>query len=203
MTSPSYWQDAITYLSAKDQILAQLINKYRDELLVNLGNPFQTLIRAVIGQQISVKAAETIWQRLHQKLTTISPRNFLTLSEEELKICGLSKQKMAYITNVANAFEQEILTPNQWQEMSDQEVVRQLIQIKGVGQWTAEMFLIFYLHRGDVFPIADVGLINAVQLHYGDSTKAEIVYRSQQWRPYRTVASWYLWLSLEPVTVQY
>ena len=203
MTSPSYWQDAITYLSAKDQILAKLIYQYRDETLVNLGNPFQTLIRAIIGQQISVKAAETIWQRLKQNLTTISPANFLLLSEQELKECGLSRQKISYITNIANAFEDGILIPNQWQEMSDQEVVRQLIQIKGVGQWTAEMFLIFYLHRSDIFPIADIGLINAVQLHYGDSTKAEIIYRSQQWRPYRTVASWYLWLSLDPVIVQY
>jgi DNA-3-methyladenine glycosylase II len=203
MTSPSYWQDAVIYLCAKDQILAQLINNYQSEQLTNVGNPFQTLIRAVVGQQISVPAADAVWQRLRKKLPTISPRNFLILRKEELKKCGLSRQKIDYITNIANAFEKGILTPNQWQEMTDKEVVKQLIQIKGVGQWTAQMFLIFHLHRCDVFPLADLGLIKAVQLHYGNLTKAEIIEQSQQWKPYRTVATWYLWLSLDPTTVQY
>ena len=203
MTSPSYWQDAVIYLCAKDQILAQLINNYQSEQLTNVGNPFQTLIRAVVGQQISVPAADAVWHRLRKKLPTISPRNFLILSKEELKQCGLSRQKIDYITNIANAFEKGILTPNQWQEMTDKEVVKQLIQIKGVGQWTAQMFLIFHLHRCDVFPLADLGLIKAVQLHYGNLTKAEIIEQSQQWKPYRTVATWYLWLSLDPTTVQY
>ena len=203
MSSPSYWQDAVIYLSERDNILAGLIKTYPQEALTNLGNPFQTLIRAIVGQQISVKAADSIWLRLKQKLPIISPINFLLLSQQELKQCGLSRQKIAYMTNIANAFEQGILTPYQWHNMSDKEVIKQLIQIKGIGTWTAEMFLIFHLHRSDIFPLADIGLINAFRLHYGDLTKAEISKYSEKWKPYRTVATWYLWLSLDPVSVQY
>lgn len=203
MNSPFYWQDAKIYLSAKDEILAKLITTYPQEVLTNFNNPFQTLIRAVVGQQISIKAAHSIWLKLRQILPNISPTDFLMVSEQNLRQCGLSRQKLNYMTNIANAFEQRILTPEQWQNMSDKEVIKQLIQIKGVGQWTAEMFLIFHLHRSDVFPLADIGLINAFRLHYGDLTKAQISKYSEQWKPYRTVATWYLWLSLDPVTVQY
>ena len=203
MSSPFYWQDAKVYLSTRDEVLASLINKYPQEALTNFDNPFQTLIRAVVGQQISLKAADSIWLKLRQILPAISPNDFLIVSEQELKQCGLSRQKLAYMTNIANAFEQGILTPNQWQNMSDKEVIKQLIQIKGVGQWTAEMFLIFHLHRSDIFPLSDIGLINAFRLHYGDLTKEEIGKHSEKWKPYRTVATWYLWLSLDSVTVQY
>jgi DNA-3-methyladenine glycosylase II len=203
MNQPFYWQEATSYLSSKDETLAQLIQDYPDEILISINNPFQTLTRAVIGQQISVKAADAVWQRLREKLPQISPPDFLTLREEELKQCGLSRQKIAYLTNIAQAWENQNLTPEQWSEMTDQQVIEQLIQIKGVGQWTAEMFLIFHLHRPDVFPLSDLGLINGVKLHYGNLTKSAIVNLSQRWKPYRTVATWYLWLSLDPVTVQY
>ncbi len=201
--SPPYWQDAIAHLSKNDRIMAELIQKYPQEKLTCLGNPFQTLIRAVIGQQVSVKSAESSWQKLKQKLVKITPNDFFNLTEEELIQCGLTRQKRAYLKNIANAFEQSVLTPNQWQEMNDEEVIKQLVQIKGIGPWTAQMFLIFYLNRADVFPIADIGIINAVKLNYGDSTKEQILTRSLDWKPYRTVASWYLWLSLDPLTVQY
>jgi DNA-3-methyladenine glycosylase II len=203
MNKPSYWTEALTYLSAKDEILAQLIRGYPDEVLISLNNPFQTLIRAIVGQQISVKAADAVWQRLVKKLENISTQEFLALGEEELKECGLSRPKIAYITNIAKALENKILRPEQWSEMTDKEVIRQLIQIKGVGQWTAEMFLIFHLHRPDVFPVKDLGLINGIRLNYGNLSEAEIIYLSEKWKPYRTVATWYLWLSLDPVTVQY
>jgi DNA-3-methyladenine glycosylase II len=203
MNNPPYWQEAITYLSAKDQTLAELIQDYPHQILTRLHNPFHTLMRAVVGQQISVRAADAVWHRLVAKLGNISPQAFLSLTEQELKECGLSRQKIAYITNIANAFESKILIPQQWEEMNDKEVVQQLIQIKGIGPWTAEMFLIFYLHSPDVFPVTDLGLINGVKLHYGNLTKPEILDLSQTWKPYRTVATWYLWLSLDPVTVQY
>ncbi len=203
MTHPSYWQTATNYLYTKDQLLARLIDSYPNEILTNLNNPFHTLIRAVVGQQISVKAAETVWHKLRQKLSTISPQAFALLSEADLKSCGLSRQKIAYMSNIAHAFEQGLLKPNQWHQMSDKQVIKQLIQIKGVGAWTAQMFLIFHLHRPDIFPMADVGLINAVKFRYGDLTKDQIINRSQQWKPYRTVATWYLWLSLDPITIQY
>lgn len=200
---PSYWQDAIAYLNCTDKIIAGLIVSYPDEVLTNQGNPFQTLIRAVVGQQISVKAAEAIWQRLTEQFETISPSQFLTVEVEQIRQCGLSRQKIDYIMAIARAFEEETLTPSRWEKMSDEEVASQLIKIRGIGKWTAEMFLIFHLHRPDIFPLTDLGLLNAIQLHYGSLTKSEILTLSQQWQPYRTVATWFLWRSLDPLTVQY
>jgi DNA-3-methyladenine glycosylase II len=201
--TPPYWQDATIYLSKTDEIIAQLIASYPDEVLKNHHNPFHTLMRAVVGQQISVKAADAVWQRLEGQLETISPPQFLAVGEDALRQCGLSRQKISYLTAVARAFEEGILTPTTWQKMSDDEVVRQLVGIRGIGKWTAEMFLIFHLHRPDVLPLADLGLLNAIQRHYGSLSKTEILALSQRWQPYRTVATWYLWRSLDPVTVQY
>ena len=199
---PPYWQEAITHL-LRDEVMAGLISSFPDEVLKNHGNAFHTLIRAVVGQQISVKAAEAVWQRLEAQLKTISPQQLLTVREEVLRQCGLSRQKISYLTAIASAFEQEILTCNQWYEMGDEAIVRQLIGIRGIGQWTAEMFLIFHLNRPDVLPLTDLGLLNAIKLHYGNISKSEMLTLSQQWRPYRTVATWYLWRSLDAMTVQY
>ena len=200
---PSYWQDALAHLNRTDKVIAGLIVSYPDAVLNNQGNPFQTLMRAVVGQQISVKAAEAIWQRLSGQLETISPSQFLIVEKELLRQCGLSRQKIDYITAIAHAFESETLTPSRWERMSDEEVSSQLVSIRGIGQWTAEMFLIFHLHRPNVLPLSDLGLLNAIRLHYGSLTKSEIFTLSQRWQPYRTVATWYLWRSLDPVTVQY
>ncbi len=200
---PSYWQDAIAHLTLSDEVMAGLIVSYPDAALKHQGNPFQTLIRAVVGQQISVKAASAIWQRLERQLQTISPSQFLTVAEEQLRQCGLSRQKIDYLTAIARAFEEQTLTPSRWERMSDEEVVSQLVSIRGIGPWTAEMFLIFHLHRPDILPLSDLGLLNAIRLHYGNLTKSAILTLSQRWQPYRTVATWYLWRSLDPVTVQY
>ncbi len=206
LNSPVYWHDAIVYLSAKDKILADLIALYPDAILTNHHNPFSTLMRAIVGQQISVKAADAVWQRLSTLLGSISPENYLALTEEELRECGLSRQKISYITNIAEAFEQGTLNPNDWQIMDDEAVLKQLMAIKGIGIWTAQMFLIFYLQRPDILPLADLGLIKAINSYYGQSrqlSKSEILELSQQWKPYRTVATCYLWRSLDPVAVQY
>jgi DNA-3-methyladenine glycosylase II len=200
---PSYWQDAVAHLTLRDEVLAGLIVSYGDEVLLSQGSPFQTLIKAVVGQQISVKAAEAIWQRLKRQLETISPKKLLTVEAEQLRQCGLSRQKIDYLTAIARAFEEETLTPSRWSRMSDEEVVSQLVGIRGIGQWTAQMFLIFHLHRPDVLPLSDLGLLNAIRLHYGSLTKSEILTLSSGWQPYRTVATWYLWRSLDPVAVQY
>jgi DNA-3-methyladenine glycosylase II len=200
---PSYWQDAISHISRSDEVIAGLIASYPDAILINRGNPCQTLIRAVVGQQISVIAADTIWQRLEKQLKTISPGQLLAVEEEKLRQCGLSRQKISYIISIARAFKEGILTPNTWEQMSDEEVISQLVAIRGIGKWTAEMFLIFHLNRPDVLPLSDLGLLNAIKIHYGSLTKLEILTRSQLWQPYRTVATWYLWRSLDPVTIQY
>lgn len=206
MTCPDYWIKAQEYLKVKDEILAKLIALYPDETMINYYNPFYTLVKAIIGQQISVNAANSISQRLESLLGTISINSYLQAEFEALRQCGLSRQKISYITNIAQAFQESILTPDSWSSMSDEDVTSQLISIKGVGPWTAQMFLIFHLHRSDVFPQADLGLINAIKRHYGASgtlTKEQIKELSKQWKPYRTVATWYLWRSLDPLPVQY
>jgi DNA-3-methyladenine glycosylase II len=200
---PDYWQDAISYISRKDEVMAGLIALYPDAALINLGNPCQTLVRAVVGQQISVKAADTIWQRLERQVEKILPEQLLAVGEENLRQCGLSRQKISYIIAIASAFEAGMLTPNTWQQMSDKEVINQLVAIRGIGKWTAEMFLIFHLNRPNVLPLSDLGLLNAIRVHYGSLNKLEIITRSQLWQPYRTVATWYLWRSLDPVAIQY
>jgi DNA-3-methyladenine glycosylase II len=203
MMIPPYWQDATTYLTLRDEVMAGLIASYLDEVLLNYDNPFQTLIRAVVGQQISVKAADAIWQRLEKVLETISPSQLLTVGEDDLRLCGLSRQKIGYLSAIATAFEEGILIPSTWKKMSDDEVISQLVGIRGIGKWTAEMFLIFHLHRPDVLPLSDLGLLKAIRLHYGSLTLSEILTLAQRWQPYRTVATWYLWRSLDPVAVQY
>lgn len=202
---PPYWQEAIAYLAPKDRVIAELIVSYPDAVMRNYNNPFYTLMRAVVGQQISVKAASAIWQRLEKQLEVIYPSQVLAVEEDQLRQCGLSRQKISYIREIARAFEEKILTPNTWETMSDREIVNQLTTIRGIGQWTAEMFLIFHLHRPDVLPLSDLGLLKAIQLLYGDRfvKKAEILELSQKWKPYRTVATWYLWRSLDPETVEY
>jgi DNA-3-methyladenine glycosylase II len=206
VTTPPYWQTAIDYLTEQDEILGNLIGLYPTERLTNHHNPFHTLARAVVGQQISVKAADSIWSRLEKHLETISSESFLRLEMETLRGCGLSRQKVEYLTAIANAFHEGTLTPDQWAEMSDGDVRRQLVRVRGIGPWTAEMFLIFHLHRPDVFPLGDLGLINAIQGAYADErplNTEEIRQLAKRWQPYRTVATWYLWRSLDPVPVQY
>lgn len=204
--TPSYWPEAVAYLAVKDRILAQLMRAYPDVSLTHSGNPFYTLVRSIVGQQISVRAAESVWGRLELLLSEVTPQVYLKLEEDRLRNCGLSRQKIGYIRNIAEALENGLLTPEQWSKMSDQEVSQQLIKVKGIGQWTAQMFLIFYLHRQDVFPLADLGLVNAIQRLYGQEkslSRAEITELSARWQPFRTVATWYLWRSLDPVVVQY
>jgi DNA-3-methyladenine glycosylase II len=139
-------------------------------------------------------------------LGDISPQNYLALDESQVRECGLSRSKIRYITNIAQALEQGVLTPLTWHSMTDRAVAEQLISIPGIGMWTAEMFLIFHLHRADILPLGDIGLIKAIELHYAAGnklTKAEILDLARPWQPYRTVATWYLWRSLDPHPVQY
>ena len=206
MSSPIYWQDAKEYLRSNDAILADIIALYPSETMINYHDAFLTLVKAIIGQQISVSAANAINQRVESLLGEITPENYLETDPQLLRQCGLSRQKIAYITNITQGFKDGILTPQTWSDMTDKAFIDQLTSIKGIGPWTAQMFLIFHLHRRDIFPLADLGLINAIQLHYGSEkalSKGEIKELSQRWKPYRTVATWYLWRSLDPVPVQY
>ena len=206
MTAPAYWQKATDYLATKDQIIASIIASYPNEVMTNNQNPFSTLVKAIVGQQISIKAAATICQRLEALIGNFSTEHYLLAKEDDLRQCGLSRPKIRYITNVANALESGKLTPATWSSMGDDEITKQLMSISGIGTWTAQMFLIFHLHRADILPLGDIGLINAIKLHYGsgqDLSKSEIKKLAQVWQPYRTVATWYLWRSLDPIPVQY
>ena len=175
MTCPSYWKEAIQYLSTQDEILAKIITAYPDETLLNSHNPFQTLMKAVVGQQISVKAAAAIGQRLHSLLGEITPQQYLTASEDDLRQCGLSRQKISYLSHIAQAFINDQLTPQDWPSMSDEQVAQQLTAISGIGVWTSQMFLIFHLHRPDILPLSDVGLVKAVQQQYGQAEKTLLI----------------------------
>ena len=206
MTTPPYWQEATDYLADKDQVIARLIANYPDEVMTNHQNPFSTLVKAIVGQQISIKAASKICQRLESLIGDFSSELYLKAQEGDLRQCGLSRPKIRYIANVAHALEADQLTPSTWSNMSDDEVAKQLMSISGIGTWTAQMFLIFHLHRSDILPLGDIGLINAIKLHYNsgeDISKSEVKKIAQVWQPYRTVATWYLWRSLDPIPVQY
>ncbi|GAB4532771.1 MAG: DNA-3-methyladenine glycosylase [Pleurocapsa sp.] len=206
MSSPPYWQQAINYLATKDRVIGNLIAAYPNEALSNNNNPFHTLVKAIIGQQISVKAASAICQRVESLIGHFSTKNYLLAEESDLRGCGLSRSKILYITNVANALESGKLTPLLWSTMSDDEIAKQLMSITGIGIWTAQMFLIFHLHRADILPLGDIGLIKAINFHYGSEkqlSNSEIGKICKVWQPYRTVATWYLWRSLDPIPVQY
>ena len=206
MNYPPYWSRALAHLATRDRIMANLINIYPNGMMLSNQNPFYTLTKAIVGQQISVKAASAISKRLESTLGTWSTEQFLIAKESELRQCGLSRPKIRYITNVAEALESGKLTPATWSEMSDEEVAKQLQSISGIGIWTAQMFLMFHLQRADILPIGDVGLRKAMEKNYNQGkslTKEKIEKIAEKWKPYRTVATWYLWRSLDPMPVQY
>ncbi len=217
--------------------MKQLIARYEGETLVARGDGFYTLVRAVVGQQISVKAADSVWAKLAKVVNPMTPENLLRKRETTLRGCGLSGQKVAYARNVATFFvERGIDTPppvggrlgggrmeplspaapppqtspvgggSYWDALTDEEVIRELTRIKGIGSWTAEMFLMFHLLRPNVLPLKDLGLLKAIDLHFTGGKRlkpAEYEKIAEKWAPYRTVATWYLWRALDPVPVAY
>lgn len=205
--SPSYWPQACAELSAADPIMAELITRYEGELLCSHGNAFQSLLRAIVGQQISTKSADAVWGRLTEPLEHISPEQVAKLSLEALgtgKI-GLSRQKIAYVQSLTQHFLSGEIDPLAFPEMSDDAIIKHLTKVKGIGRWTAEMFLIFHLMRPDVLPIDDLGLLNAIKRNY--DAEHLILGKpwdiSESWRPWRTVATWYLWRTVDPVLIAY
>jgi DNA-3-methyladenine glycosylase II len=203
MNVTEHWNAAVRELSEADGTLRNIISEYREEQLKLKSDEFLTLARAIVGQQISVKAADTIWKRLERTAKgNISSAKIGKLSNEELRNTGLSKQKTEYIRNIT---ESEVLGTD-WSEYSDEEVTDLLCTIKGIGTWTAEMFLIFHLARPDVLPLSDIGLVRAIEMNYNGGnaiSKEQFDELGQAWTPWRTVATWYLWRSLDPIPVEY
>ena len=203
---PDYWEEARRHLLLNDKILGKIISQYHGETLTVRGDAFFTLARSIVGQQISVKAADSVWKKFESCLQKIIPQNLLAKSEDELRSCGLSAQKIRYLNGLSQYFIDNNEQIQNWLELSDDEIIAELSKISGIGRWTAEMFLIFHLARPDVLPLADIGLQKAIFRHYNDNQKmplATIFELGKKWVPYRSVASWYLWRSLDPVPVAY
>ena len=203
---PIFWQKAKKALSAKDKKLSRIIELYPSDFLFSKSDPFFTLARSIVGQQISVKAAQSVWNKLEIKVSKISPQIIIKAHSNTLKSVGLSRQKVGYLKNLANAFIEKKIKLNMWDKMTDEEIIQDLIQIKGIGRWTAEMFLIFNLCRPDIFPLDDIGMIKGLCKIYNIEypiEKIKVIKIGNKWKPYRSVATWYLWRSLDPIPVEY
>ncbi|MBS1156789.1 MAG: DNA-3-methyladenine glycosylase 2 family protein [Proteobacteria bacterium] len=203
---PAYWEEACTVLAAADPVLADLIARYPGISLRSRGDVFHTLARSIVGQQISVKAADSVWSKLERTLDGVESTNVLSASVETLRSCGLSARKVEYLSDLAAHHQAGRLDSAAWQQWDDEAIIAELCTIRGIGRWTAEMFLIFYLLRPDVFPLDDIGLLKAIALHYHEQERLPrkvIVSLGEAWRPWRSVATWYLWRSLDPLPVEY
>lgn len=204
--TPLFWQQAINDLSTRDPVMDRIIRHYSDSMPEQRGDAFATLARAIVGQQISVKAAASVWQKLMAALPKIAPGELIAAEPALLRTCGLSARKVDYLRDLSRHFLEGILVTANWHELDDETLISELIQVKGIGRWTAEMFLIFHLHRPDVLPLDDIGLQRAVSLHYNNSQpidKNRIRVLAENWQPWRSVATWYLWRSLDPIPVIY
>jgi DNA-3-methyladenine glycosylase II len=206
VTRPEYWDKACADLVKRDRILKKLIPKFGPVHLINRGDPFVTLARSVVGQQISVRAAQAVWERVELACPKLAPPQFIKLGHDKLTACGLSKRKAEYILDLAQHFVSGALHVDKWTSMQDEEVIAELTQIRGIGRWTAEMFLIFNLSRPDVLPLDDLGLIRAISVNYFSGepvTRSEAREVAANWEPWRTVATWYMWRSLDPLPTDY
>ncbi len=203
---PAYWDEARDDLIRRDRILRRVIPRHPEGFLSSRGDPFVTLARAITGQQISVKAAQAVWDRVAAEVPRMTPAAVLRTGGAPLLACGLSKRKTEYILDLAAKFKERQVHPDKWSTMPDEDVIAELVGIRGIGRWTAEMFLIFNLLRPDVLPLDDLGLLKAISLHYFSGepvSRHEAREVAENWMPWRTVATWYLWRSLDPLPVDY
>lgn len=206
MTTPSYWPQALAELSQGDPVMARLIRRFDQLSLVSRGDPFSTLARSIVGQQISVKAADAVWLRFVSRVEQVSPETVLAQGVAGLAGCGLSSRKVEYMYDLAAHFASGQLDPVAWDGLDDEALIVELTKVRGIGRWTAEMFMIFNQLRPDVFPLDDIGLQRAVFAEYfgGEKQTRKILAEfGQRWQPWRSVATCFLWRSLDPVPVAY
>jgi len=204
--SPDYWPEATRELAQRDSVLRILIPRFPGIALGSRGDAFSTLVRSIVGQQISVKAAQSVWQRLTDRVGAVSPEAISRTRRSALRRCGLSDQKAGYLKDLARRFGDGTIDPARWQALADEALIDELTTVKGIGRWTAEMFLMFHLMRPDVLPLADLGLQRAMRIHYNQGrklTEARMERIARNWAPWRSVATWYLWRSLDPIPVEY
>jgi DNA-3-methyladenine glycosylase II len=206
IATPEYWGEACKHLMKKDRVMKRLIPQFGEASLQSRGDAFVTLARSIVGQQVSVKAAQTVWDRFAKLPRKITPANVLKLKVDDMRAAGLSARKVEYIVDLALNFDSGALHVKRWSEMTDDAIIEELVAIRGIGRWTAEMFLMFHLMRPNVLPLDDVGLINGISHNY---FSGEAVSRSEArevaaaWAPYCSVATWYIWRSLDPLPVSY
>ncbi len=203
---PYFWEEACKHLVKKDRVMKRLIPQFDGAFLETRGDAFVTLARSIVGQQISVKAAQTVWDRFAKLPKRLTPANVLKLKVDDMRAAGLSARKVEYLVDLALHFDNGALHVKAWESMGDEDIVAELVSIRGIGRWTAEMFLIFHLMRPNVLPLDDVGLINGISQNY---FSGDVVSRSDArevaaaWAPYCSVATWYIWRSLDPLPVAY
>jgi DNA-3-methyladenine glycosylase II len=206
LVTPAYWDEACKYLTRRDRVMKRLIPQFGEACLQSRGDAFTTLARSIVGQQISVKAAQSVWDRLVQLPKRMTPANVLKLKVDDMRGAGLSARKIEYLVDLALHFDSGAVHADAWREMGDEEIIAELVGIRGIGRWTAEMFLIFHLMRPNVLPLDDVGLITGISKNYfsGESvSRSDAREVAAAWNPYCSVATWYIWRSLDPLPVAY
>ena len=204
--TPEYWTAACAHLSKKDRVMKRLIPQFGDACLVSRGDAFVTLVRSIVGQQISVKAAQSVWHKFSALSKKITAAGVLKLKVDDMRAAGLSARKVEYLVDLALNFHGKNVSIKEWQQMDDEAIIDELVAIRGIGRWTAEMFLIFHLMRPNVLPLDDVGLINGISKNYFSGepvSRSDAREVAQAWQPYSTVATWYIWRSLDPLPVEY
>ena len=209
--APPYWDEARRHLTKRDRVMSKLIAGSGDIFLQSRGDAFTTLARSIVGQQISVRAAQAVWDRFAAladgaDAPRLAPASVLRLEVEAMRKAGLSARKVDYLSDLAKHFESGAVHVADWQSMDDEAIVDELVAIRGIGRWTAEMFLIFHLMRPNVLPLDDVGLVHGVSLNYFSGepvSRSDLREVAVAWAPYCSVATWYIWRSLDPLPVAY
>ena len=204
--TPDYWAEACAHLAKRDRVMKRLIPRFGDACLQSRGDAFVTLARSIVGQQISVKAAQSVWNRFEALPRRLAPAQVLKLKVDDMRAAGLSARKVEYLVDLALHFDSGRIHVDQWQAMDDEAIIAELVAIRGIGRWTAEMFLIFHLLRPNVLPLDDVGLINGISQNYfsGDPvSRSDAREVAEAWKPWCSVATWYIWRSLDPLPVTY
>ncbi|MGN1056716.1 MAG: DNA-3-methyladenine glycosylase family protein [Comamonas sp.] len=204
--APAYWAEACRHLVKKDRVMRRLIPQFAHEALQTRGDPFVTLARSIVGQQVSLKSASAVWGRFSALFVQLTPEHVLEQPIEDMRAAGLSARKVDYLMDLARHFTENRLHVQQWAQMDDEAIIAELTAIRGIGRWTAEMFLIFYLLRPNVLPLDDAGLLKGISESYfsGDPvSRSEAREVAEAWKPWCTVATWYIWRSLDPQPVAY
>ena len=202
LATPDYWAEACKHLVKKDRVMKRLIPQFGDAALQTKGDAFTTQARSIVGQQISVKAAQTVWERVAALPRSMKPASVLKLKIDDMRAAGLSARKVDYLVDLAMHFEGGKLHVQDWAAMDDEAIIAELVAIRGIGRWTAEMFLIFYLMRPNVLPLDDPGLITGISQNYfsGDPvSRSDAREVAEAWKPWCSVATWYIWRSLDPL----